>query len=88
MQFPSGLVAIERTCTGQILTQSTPLLLSASASEHLTEDLKRMIQDAVVKMQGDLRDELNEEDITIRGVLGQGAFGTVLSWCELNARTI
>lgn len=53
------------------------ILSTGDSGEQLTDNLRNMIHTAVVQMQGDLKDELNEEDITIHGVLGQGAFGTV-----------
>jgi hypothetical protein len=76
MQTTSGLLDLHRDSAKARIAEF-PSLLTLANSEQLTEDLKNMIHAAVVKMHGDLKDELNEEDITIKGVLGQGAFGTV-----------
>ena len=76
MQTTSGLLKLHRD-SAQALAANMPSWLEAGGGEQLTEDLKNMIHSAVVKMHVDLKDELHEEDITIHGVLGQGAFGTV-----------
>lgn len=42
-----------------------------------TCEMRNKIQLAVSKMQSALQDELQEDELVIHGVLGQGAFGTV-----------
>jgi hypothetical protein len=78
MQSDNASGFLQPQSISRSFARELPSLLSTGESgEQLTDNLRNMIHSAVVQMQDDLKDELNEEDIIIHGVLGQGAFGTV-----------
>eukprot|EP00892_Ulva_mutabilis_P005445 jgi/Ulvmu1/3272/UM151_0020.1 len=71
----SGYGGDDRTATGGALsaTRST----GAHSADAPTHQMRFKIQNAIDEMQQELKDELQEDQLKIHGVLGQGAFGTV-----------
>lgn len=58
-------------------TVSATRSAGAQSVDAPTHQMRFKIQNAIDEMQQELKDELQEDQLKIHGVLGQGAFGTV-----------